>query len=402
MLLSEFENAKSEILAVVSSFPFLRHLVDIGLLDIMERLKNSGVDIMMIVPSVAVDHRTGGTDETNHESNEASNLVADFRNNAQIQNKNGIIMGSVFVLDNDRIITVLNDEKEIGGLTLFSNCQSLVATYTTLFESFWDEKETLRSVLHARNKLIESNAQLVEANEKLKVNDKLQKEFINIAAHELRTPIQPILGVLDLCGIFSSKVTEAEGDDEEIQIKKHYLKIIARNAARLARLSYDILDATRIESNSLKLNDKYLINLVELVSISVEDVQENAPDSTEFILNKPENPIFIEGDWDRLNQVLSNLLNNAIKFAPEGKIIVTVEKTQDNNARIIVRDNGKGIDSEIQPRLFQKFATKTDTGSGTGLGLFISKAIVEAHGGMIWAENNSNGKGAAFHFTLPM
>lgn len=100
--------------------------------------------------------------------------------------------------------------------------------------------------------------------------------------------------------------------------------------------------------------------------------------------------------------MLDNLLSNAVKFtAAHGVISVTIEKTRDNEAKITVADTGNGIDSEVMPRLFQKFASKTDTGSGTGLGLFISKAIVEAHGGRIWAENNANGKGATFYFTLP-
>ena len=114
------------------------------------------------------------------------------------------------------------------------------------------------------------------------------------------------------------------------------------------------------------------------------------------------NNIIVSADKNRLNQVISNLISNSIKFT-QGEwrtISITTKKEQDSKAiTISVKDTGKGIDPEIIPRLFTKFATKSDT--GTGLGLFISKSIVEAHGGRIWAENNKDGKGATFYFSLP-
>jgi signal transduction histidine kinase len=109
--------------------------------------------------------------------------------------------------------------------------------------------------------------------------------------------------------------------------------------------------------------------------------------------------IIVEGDKARVSQVVSNLLANATKFTKEGNISIISEK-DDGNVIIRVKDTGTGVDSNIFPRLFTKFATKSDT--GTGLGLFISKSIVEAHGGKIWAENNSDGKGATFSFILPI
>jgi signal transduction histidine kinase len=108
----------------------------------------------------------------------------------------------------------------------------------------------------------------------------------------------------------------------------------------------------------------------------------------------------VEADKDRISQVISNLLANAVKFTNEGVIRIAAEK---NNGEILVsiKDTGTGVDPEILPRLFTKFVTKPETG-GTGLGLFISKSIVEAHGGRIWAENNTDGKGATFYFSLPL
>lgn len=177
------------------------------------------------------------------------------------------------------------------------------------------------------------------------------------------------------------------------------MRMIARNADRLARLSSDVLDATRIENNSLKLNVQQKVNLVELASVAVEDFRESAGGRIEFVVKSPDGTVFVDADWSRLSQVLANLLRNAAKFTTtsplrQGTISVTVEKTGGGEARITVADTGSGIDPEVMPRLFQKFASKTDTGSGTGLGLFISKAVVEAHGGRMWAENNPNGKGA--------
>ena len=253
--------------------------------------------------------------------------------------------------------------------------------------------------------LMESNALLMAANERLAANDKLQKEFINIAAHELRTPVQPILGVLDLYDINPSLKAEAEEEDE-VMVKKAHLRMVGRNASRLARLSSEILDATRIESNTLKLDIDNNINLKGIVTYALEDARKQGVNGNiEFVVDLPEEKVAVSVDSDRIQQVFANLINNAIKFTDKGTISIRVEKVNCNDrsqARVSISDTGKGIDSEIMPRLFQKFATKTDAGNGTGLGLFISKGIVEAHGGRIWAENNSNGPGAAFFFTLPM
>ena len=110
---------------------------------------------------------------------------------------------------------------------------------------------------------------------------------------------------------------------------------------------------------------------------------------------------FVNADKARIIQVLSNLLGNALKFTKEGNIIINIKKiNEDQQVMVTIKDSGTGIDPEILPRLFTKFATKSE--EGTGLGLFISKSIVEAHGGKMWAENNSNGIGATFYFTLPL
>jgi len=226
--------------------------------------------------------------------------------------------------------------------------------------------------------------QLDESNEKLKLQDRMQREFINIAAHELRTPIQPILG---LSGILKSKIKDMEQGE--------YLDVIFRNARRLQRLTEDILDVTKIESQALQLNrEQFDINN------TIENIVQDYENRTKILFEKREESIILEGDKVRITQVICNLIDNSLKFTKLGKISIISERV-DGIAKISVRDNGTGIDPEIFPRLFSKFATKSS--QGTGLGLYISKNIIEAHGGNMLAWNNDEQeKGATFEFTLPI
>ena len=244
--------------------------------------------------------------------------------------------------------------------------------------------------------LMKSNELLEEANEQLKVHDKMQKEFINIAAHELRTPIMPILGEVEIIE------EDLDPKTKTVKVEEEQIQLIIRNAKRLDRLASDILDVTKIESNSLKLEKTYF-NLNDILSNSIRDIQ-NQVSSGDIgtknlkIVYDPVN-IRISGDKERINQVISNLLSNALKFTDEGFIKIKVENSNDN-VIISVEDTGSGIHPEIFPRLFCKFATKSD--KGTGLGLYISKNIIDAHGGRIWAQNNNSGSGATFFFSIPL
>ena len=272
------------------------------------------------------------------------------------------------------VIEKVDDSKEsfieAVGLSTYSTSEPTITSYLSIFENFWNQ---------------------LELYEKLKEHDKMQKEFINIAAHELGTPTQSILGYAEILEM------ESEGS-------RQIANPILRNAIRLQRLTGDILDVTRIESQTLRLN-KEEFNLNELISTVIQDCKSQI-DSEKIKLvyeHRSVNNIIVNADKHRLNQVISDLISNSIKFTQGecGIISITTKKEQDNKAITIrVKDNGKGIDPEIIPRLFTKFATKSET--GTGLGLFISKSIVEAHGGRIWAENNKDGKGATFYFTLPV
>ena len=244
--------------------------------------------------------------------------------------------------------------------------------------------------------LIESNKLLAAANEQLKVHDKMQREFINIAAHELRTPIMPILGEAEFIK------HQFDNKKKTVEIEKEQVSLIIRNAKRLDRLASDILDVAKIESQSLKLN-RERFNLKAVLSAAVQDLGDhiaknigNDP-SLEVLYNA--NDIIVSADKERITQVISNLLSNALKFTEEGYISISAEK-KGKDVIVTVEDTGVGIDPEILPRLFSKFVTKSE--KGTGLGLYISKNIVEKHGGKIWAENNADGKGATFVFSIPI
>jgi signal transduction histidine kinase len=177
--------------------------------------------------------------------------------------------------------------------------------------------------------------------------------------------------------------------------------VISRNAKRLQRLTEDILDITRIESQSLNLK-KEIFNLNEIImSILAEYESRTGSKNNVKITFASKGDFIVQGDRGRLAQVLSNIISNAIKFTQEGNIDISLERLRDGKDVILsVKDTGSGIDPDIMPRLFTKFATKSHI--GTGLGLYISKSIIETHGGRIWAENNSNGKGATFSFSLPI
>jgi signal transduction histidine kinase len=239
-----------------------------------------------------------------------------------------------------------------------------------------------------------SNLSLQKAIDQLRQNDKLQKEFINMAAHELRTPIQPILG---LTGVLLDQASDPH--------QSHLLEVIMRNARRLQRLSGDILDASKIESSSLRLS-KTPMELNEVIQTVINDFENGSKlerNKKVKIFFQPKDSIIVNVDKDRIFQVLSNLLNNALKFTKHGTVMININLDGNENNKVVnvtIQDTGIGITQELMPYLFSKFVTSSY--NGTGLGLFISKGIIEAHGGRIWAENNSNGVGASFSFSLPI
>ncbi|HEX5891296.1 MAG TPA: ATP-binding protein [Nitrososphaeraceae archaeon] len=274
---------------------------------------------------------------------------------------------------------------EAIGLATYSNSKSTVVSYISIFESLWKQVELIERV--------------TKLSEELKYQENMHRQFINVAAHELRSPIQPILGLAEI--LRSRKERETEKQDE-------LLAIIIRNAKRLKELTENILDITRIENQSLNLH-KEVINVDDLILKTLEDIksQTNYKKSIRLIYDdskkESSSPLLAEADRGRLIQVISNLLSNAIKFTKEeGMITVETEKRSNDMDLLLVRvkDTGTGIDDDIMPRLFEKFVTRSE--KGIGLGLFISKSIIEAHGGRIWAENNADRRGATFTFSLPL
>jgi len=280
------------------------------------------------------------------------------------------------------------------GQSIHSTSKAGVLSYVAIFENLWRQSEL--------------NQEIKESNEKLKDNDKMQKEFINTAAHELRTPLQPIISLSQL---LKDKIKDKE--------QKGFLDIIIKNAKRLKGLTEDILDVTKIEGDKLNLN-KSAFDIVYLLQSLIKEFEHGVEDDKkikfEMQLNIDSNTI-VFADRNRINQVISNLIDNSIKFMAmkdeKGLISIYVEKNKTNSKEnensnsfkdevvISIKDNGKGVDSEIFPRLFTKFASNSF--QGTGLGLFIAKNIVEAHAGKIWAKNNEDGEsGATVSFSLPL
>ena len=287
----------------------------------------------------------------------------------------------ILIVDNRTYLMVeLKDNSketfvEAVGSAIISNGKSTVLSYVTMFDSLWRQAELY---------------------EKLEAHDRMQKEFVNIAAHELRTPTQAILGYSELL------------QNDSGEHAADMLKGLTRNAYRLQSLITVILDVARIESGTLILERENL-NLTDLITTAIEDAKNQLKISGKSIEisyfhkqiqdAQQKKDLIVDADKDRILQVLSNLLSNALKFTKEGSIAVTTEKVE-NEVIVKVKDSGSGIDREIFPKLFERFVSKSE--KGTGLGLFLSKNITEAHGGRIWAENNPDGIGAMFAFSLPI
>lgn len=366
------KSVKREAILLLPSVESVRRIDRLGIIDDLIEASRNGASVRIISPV----------------TEENSDIVRRMNAKApNIKTLNGHGSGAGFlIVDREKLFRAELKENsaeqfsEAIGFTLYSNSKRSVESFRSIFELLWNERMI---------------------NEQLQRTDELQKEFIHIAAHELRNPIQPILGLSE---VMRSKVT----DPEHVGM----LDVTIRNARRLRRLTEDILDVSKIESQMpLQLNkEKFNLNefLVVAVSDFKDEISKDSRYKTKFVnssiymkLVSPEfHTININADKSRINQVIVNLLSNAVKFTEQGSIVITANRTDDGFVVITVEDEGTGIDPEIKPRLFTKFTTRSI--SGTGLGLFISKAIILAHGGKIWADNNRNGKGASFSFSIPL
>ena len=385
LLLSLSKLAKEEVLFLLPNDKALVRMKKLGVLHALQKASLEGVDVRLICPVTDAN----------------SEILERLREQSQIKFvKGNESQSGIIIIDSSRFISaeLINPTSdtfsEAIGIVLYSNSKRSTNMLRSFFNSLWNQAELYR---------------------RLELQEKMEKEFVNMAAHELRTPVQPLLGMTD---ILMSQFEEDEEQQQqeagkkktqnnkkkEITVTKEEIEMIARNVKRLERLTSDILDVSRIEGNALKLNLE-VIDLNEKIRIVVNDEISAIPQgkALKIIFDRREKaPLFVKGDKSRLFEVLSNLIGNAIKFTDSGgTITVTAEKTAAKNEAIVsIKDTGKGIDMEILPRLFSKFASKSD--KGTGLGLFLSKGIIQAHGGKIWAENNKDGIGATFRFTLPL
>ena len=285
------------------------------------------------------------------------------------------------------IIDIKDDNKEnfieaVGFATLH-NSKSRTESYSFIFDTIWKQVDL-------RESLKEANRNLIYAYEKLQEHDQMEKEFINLAAHELRTPSQSIIGYSEMLKALPER-------------NRKYEEAISRNAERLYSLVTNMLSVARIESQTLKLN-KTSFDLNQKIENAINDIklQVGLHEIDEVRIGfRPLGKITIFADKEKIFEVLANLLNNSLKFTKHGKITISAEQRDKTNEAIIkIKDSGPGIDPEIIPHLFSKFKTKSE--KGLGLGLYIAKSIVDAHGGKIEAHNNANSKGATFVVMLPL
>jgi two-component system sensor histidine kinase VicK len=371
-------SAEEEVLRIFSSIHAFRRQVRLGIMHLFKDALERGIRVRILIPA---------------DQNEVIQIVNEVNlvlPQLDIGSVDKSLEGTVGILVVDRkeslIIETKDDLKDssydAAGLASYSNSKPIALAYASIFDSLWKQTE-----LHQK---------LSKMYEQLKTHGKMQKEFINIAAHELRTPIQPILGLTgELLRSNNSRHRRSAAEQDEL------LDVIMRNAKRLHRLADDILDVTKIESESLNIKKEWF-NLNDVIANIVKKSQQG--DLIKLVYQPRD--IFIEADKARIAQVVSNILNNAVKFTitkvnEEGNATINInaEKVDDGQTLVSIKDTGISIDPGIMPRLFEKFASKSY--QGTGLGLYICKSIIEAHDGKIWAENNADGKGATFSFTLP-
>jgi len=291
----------------------------------------------------------------------------------------------------DKKIVFIKDVKDdikdnfieaVGYATLHTS-KSRAESYNFIFDTVWRQADLYES-------LKEANKNLLYSYEKLEQHDAMEKEFVNLAAHELRTPSQSIIGYSEML-------------KDSPERNKRYEEAILRNAERLHSLVTNMLNIARIESQTMKLNKtNFDLNtkIENLIKDASQQIKLRADDKVRIDF-KPTDKINIIADKEKIFQVFANLVSNALKFTNKGVINISVRRHEEADKAIVtIRDSGSGIDPGIIPHLFSKFKTKSE--NGLGLGLYISKSIVDAHHGKIEAYNNPNSKGATFVVTLPL
>lgn len=377
-----FESAKSEILIIFPTANAFRRQDRAGTLSLLNKLAEkgrgiSGIQIRILTP--AEDSIKEAIQKSISPKIQTRFIEPGLQTRVAI-----LLVDKRFSL----AVEVKDDTKKVSeqamGFATYSNSESTVLSYVSIFEALW-----IQTVLY----------------EQLKEHERMEKEFIDIAAHELRTPLQPIISYNALA--LKNKIH-----------KDVAMRVIDRQARRLQKLATDLLEASRIESGNLtykiqkiKINDT-ILDVINSTAITTANgnhhqlAKKVLGPSIKTELDRTNDNLEIDADQVRITEALSNIIDNAIKFTDKGIIKVESHVSIDKNKiEIRVSDTGCGIPKDILPRLFGKFVTKSVGGKtrqhGTGLGLFITKAIVTAHNGQIRAFNNNRG-GATFIIVLPI
>jgi two-component system, OmpR family, sensor histidine kinase VicK len=371
-------SARHEVLLILPTVNAFLREHRIGVIQLlMHAVREHSVNVRILTPtSIVIDNILKNEVISPQEGERRKDF--DIRSINRSPEETSVSTVTIMVVDKKEslVFEKTDDSKEnfveAVGMATHSNSKPTVLSYISIFESLWKQ---------------------VDLYEQLKTHDKMQKEFINIASHEMKTPTQAIIGYADLIHKHPEK-------------REDMMQSISRNAARLQRLTNDILDVTRIDSHTLNLH-KEQFDISDLIETIVQDYlghieKENQNVKLFYNFKQDINDTLpVDADKDRIAQVISNLLSNAIKFTTKKNGVISVyAERKEQEVIVSIRDTGEGINPEIIPRLFTKFATRSF--SGTGLGLYISKNIVEAHGGKMCAENNPDGEGATFTFTLPL
>ena len=381
------KSAESEILVIMSTSKAFHRQTESGTFKLLKELGNTKpwIIIKILTPK----------------DNEIERLITILsKPNFVVRCIEPLSKVSILVTDRKQALVAetKDDTKQIiseaVGFVTYSNSAPTVLSYVAIFDSIWKQTEIYQ--------------ELKDAHEKLKIHDKMQKEFINIVAHDLRTPLTPIIGL-----------TEYVRDNTKDVHHMELLDRVVKDAKKLSYLNEKILDVTKFESKLFKPN-KEVFSLNELIVNVVKELEYILDDTKKIKFEYHfDTEYLVDADSRRIGQVISNLIDNSIKSISEqgtGKGVISISTSIEKMTSTIttsrddyypqhmvivsIKDTGIALDIEILPRLFTKFATKSF--QGTGLGLYLSKNIIEAHEGKIWAENNKDGIGATISFSLPL
>ena len=381
------ESAKFEISLIIATPNSLKRNYKEGIISkLIEASEKRDVNVYLAIPTydndkLHIDIFQSGQLEKNYKFQ--MKFIAPVTTQTDKIKTTFLIVDKKFVFIKDVKDDIKDNFIEAVGYATLHNSKSRAESYNFIFDTVWRQADLYES-------LKEANKNLLYSYEKLEVHDAMEKEFVNLAAHELRTPSQSIIG-------YSEMLRDSP------ERNKRYEEAILRNAERLHSLVTNMLNIARIESQTMKLN-KTNFDLNTKVQNVIEDAsQQNklrAEDEVRIDF-KLTDKINIIADKEKIFQVFANLLSNALKFTNTGVINISVRRNEEADKAIVtIRDSGSGIAPDIIPHLFSKFKTKSE--KGLGLGLYISKSIIDAHHGKIEAYNNPNSKGATFVVTLPL